>query len=134
MFVHVNIDAMWLVSADAIASFVFYLFLWSSDLQLRAWLLQFILPDSLNCYVLVLYEGNYLVNYLANRGPELQPFVVGSLIQLLCRITKFGWFDDDKFRDVVKESISFLSQVTFFSFPQAVHCIQTINYAILQYL
>lgn len=55
---------------------------------------------------------NYLVNYLANRGPELQPFVVGSLIQLLCRITKFGWFDDDRFKEVVKESFSFLSQAT----------------------
>ncbi|XP_057807952.1 uncharacterized protein LOC131022474 isoform X1 [Salvia miltiorrhiza] len=55
---------------------------------------------------------NYLVNYLANRGPELQPFVIGSLVQLLCRLTKFGWFDDDRFRDVAKESINFLSQAT----------------------
>lgn len=57
------------------------------------------------------YEGNYIVNYLANRGPELQPFVIGSLVQLLCRLTKFGWFDDDRFRDVAKESINFLNQV-----------------------
>ncbi|KAH9619691.1 hypothetical protein KSS87_015760 [Heliosperma pusillum] len=56
--------------------------------------------------------GNYLVNYLATRGPELQHFVIQSLIQLLCRLTKFGWFDDDRFRDVVKESMSFLSQAT----------------------
>ncbi|KAK4268092.1 hypothetical protein QN277_024795 [Acacia crassicarpa] len=55
---------------------------------------------------------NYLLNYLATRGPELQPFVTASLIQLLCRITKFGWFDDDRFWDLVKESMSFLSQVT----------------------
>uniref|UniRef100_A0A5B7AV32 Putative exportin-7 isoform X3 n=1 Tax=Davidia involucrata TaxID=16924 RepID=A0A5B7AV32_DAVIN len=55
---------------------------------------------------------NYLINYLAKRGPELQPFVTGSLIQLLCRVTKFGWFDDDRFRDVVKESMNFLSQAT----------------------
>ncbi|XP_059653720.1 uncharacterized protein LOC132300582 isoform X1 [Cornus florida] len=55
---------------------------------------------------------NYLINYLAKRGPELQPFVTGSLIQLLCRVTKFGWFDDDKFKDVVKESMNFLSQAT----------------------
>ncbi|KAK2991729.1 hypothetical protein RJ639_032459 [Escallonia herrerae] len=54
---------------------------------------------------------NYLISYMANRGPELQPFVTGSLIQLLCRVTKFGWFDDDRFRDVVKESMNFLSQV-----------------------
>ncbi|KAM7472621.1 hypothetical protein LguiA_010804 [Lonicera macranthoides] len=55
---------------------------------------------------------NYLINYLANRGPELQPFVTGSLIQLLCRVTKFGWFDDDRFREVAKESMKFLSQAT----------------------
>ncbi|XP_027114232.1 exportin-7 isoform X1 [Coffea eugenioides] len=93
---------------------------------------QFILDNALTPYALMLASSsllkqvtehslslqlrldirNYLVNYLANRGPELQSFVVGSLIQLLCRITKFGWFDDDKFRDVVKESISFLSQAT----------------------
>ncbi|KAH7547675.1 hypothetical protein JRO89_XS14G0001200 [Xanthoceras sorbifolium] len=55
---------------------------------------------------------NYLINYLATRGPELQPFVTASLIQLLCRLTKFGWFDDDRFRDLVKESTNFLSQAT----------------------
>lgn len=55
---------------------------------------------------------NYIVNYLATRGPKLQPFVIGSLIQLLCRVTKFGWFDDDRFRDVVKESMNFMSQAT----------------------
>lgn len=55
---------------------------------------------------------NYLISYLANRGPELQSFVVGSLVQLLCRLTKFGWFDDDRFRDVANESINFLSQAT----------------------
>ncbi|PNY09092.1 exportin 7 [Trifolium pratense] len=54
----------------------------------------------------------YLINYLATRGPELQPFVTASLIQLLCRVTKFGWFDDDRFRDLVKESMNFLSQAT----------------------
>ena len=51
------------------------------------------------------------MNYLATRGPELQPFVTASLIQLLCRLTKFGWFDDDRFKDVVKESMNFLNQV-----------------------
>ncbi|KAL9271643.1 Exportin-7-like protein [Drosera capensis] len=55
---------------------------------------------------------NYLINYLATRGPELQHFVIQSLIQLLCRLTKFGWLHDDKFRDVVTESMSFLTQAT----------------------
>ena len=53
---------------------------------------------------------SYIFNYLATRGPKLQPFVTASLIQLLCRVTKFGWFDDERFHDVVKESSNFLSQ------------------------
>ena len=68
-----------------------------------------------NC---TLSEGNYLINYLATRGPDLEPFVVGSLIQLLCRVTKFGWLDDDRFKEVIKEAMNFLSQVMnlFFDF------------------
>ncbi|XP_051118324.1 uncharacterized protein LOC127242236 isoform X2 [Andrographis paniculata] len=93
---------------------------------------QFILDNALTPYALMLASSsllkqvtehslslqlrldirNYLINYLANRGPELQPFVIGSLIQLLCRLTKFGWSDDDRFREVAKESINFLSQAT----------------------
>ncbi|KAF2537504.1 hypothetical protein F2Q68_00023235 [Brassica cretica] len=52
----------------------------------------------------------YIVNYLATRGPEMQPFVIASLIQLLCRLTKLGWLDGERFRDVVKESTNFLEQ------------------------
>ncbi|XP_077248975.1 ARM repeat superfamily protein isoform X2 [Tasmannia lanceolata] len=55
---------------------------------------------------------NYVISYLATRGPELQSFVTGSLIQLFCRVTKFGWFDDDRFREVVKDSMNFLSQAS----------------------
>ncbi|KAL6562813.1 hypothetical protein OROHE_005400 [Orobanche hederae] len=55
---------------------------------------------------------NYIINYLANKGPELQPFVIGSLVQILCRLTKFGWLNDDRFRDMAKESINFLNQAT----------------------
>ncbi|KAG0447142.1 hypothetical protein HPP92_028453 [Vanilla planifolia] len=55
---------------------------------------------------------NYVISYLATRGPDLQNFVTGSLIQLLCRITKFGWFEDDIFKEVVNDSTGFLSQAT----------------------
>ncbi|XVF41019.1 hypothetical protein PTKIN_Ptkin01aG0246900 [Pterospermum kingtungense] len=55
---------------------------------------------------------SYIFSYLATRGPKLQPFVTASLIQLLCRLTKFGWFDDERFRDVVKESTNLVSQGT----------------------
>ncbi|KAK4771663.1 hypothetical protein SAY87_032195 [Trapa incisa] len=93
---------------------------------------QYILDNALNPYALMLASSsllkqvtehtlalqlrlhirNYLINYLATRGPKLQPFVTVSLIQLLCRVTKFGWFDDDRFREVVKESTDFLGQAT----------------------
>ncbi|KAF2300870.1 hypothetical protein GH714_017937 [Hevea brasiliensis] len=93
---------------------------------------QYILDNALTPYALMLASSSllkqvtehslslqlrldiryYLVNYLATRGPELQPFVIASLIQLLCRVTKFGWFDDDRFKEVVKESTNFLSQAT----------------------
>ncbi|KAG5631740.1 hypothetical protein H5410_003457, partial [Solanum commersonii] len=53
---------------------------------------------------------NYLINYLATRGIDLEPFVTASLIQLFCRVTKYGWFEDDIFREVVKESTRFLNQ------------------------
>ncbi|KAM3330152.1 hypothetical protein ACQJBY_026878 [Aegilops geniculata] len=52
---------------------------------------------------------NYVMNYLAARGPKLQNFVTISLIQLACRITKFGWFDDDRFREIFKEATDFLA-------------------------
>uniref|UniRef100_M8CQS6 Exportin-7/Ran-binding protein 17 TPR repeats domain-containing protein n=1 Tax=Aegilops tauschii TaxID=37682 RepID=M8CQS6_AEGTA len=54
-------------------------------------------------------QGNYVMNYLAARGPKLQNFVTISLIQLACRITKFGWFDDDRFREIFKEATDFLA-------------------------
>ncbi|KAK7267202.1 hypothetical protein RIF29_19867 [Crotalaria pallida] len=56
---------------------------------------------------------NYLINYLATKGPELETFVLGSLIQLFCRITKFGWLDDERFGEVVKEAMDFLSQAQY---------------------
>ncbi|GLJ18772.1 hypothetical protein SUGI_0335220 [Cryptomeria japonica] len=93
---------------------------------------QYILDNALSPYALVLASSsllkqvtehslslqlrldirNYVVGYLATRGPELQPYVTGSLIQLLCRVTKLGWYDDDRFREIVKESMDFLSQST----------------------
>eukprot|EP00899_Mesostigma_viride_P004716 jgi/Mesvir1/14245/Mv09683-RA.1 len=55
---------------------------------------------------------NFVLTYLFNNGPKLQPFVTTSLVQFLCRITKFGWFDDDRHRDITKEAMKFLSQGT----------------------
>lgn len=55
---------------------------------------------------------NYVIAFLASKGPKSQSFVSSSLIQLLCRITKLGWYDDDCFRDIVKETMKFLTQAT----------------------
>ncbi|CAN1121312.1 XPO7 [Linum perenne] len=93
---------------------------------------QYILDNALSSYALMLASTslmtqitehslslqlrldirNYLVNYLATRGPNLEHYVIASLIRLLCRLTKFGWFDDDRFKELVKESTSFLTQAT----------------------
>lgn len=54
---------------------------------------------------------NYVVTFLA-RSPKTVAFVTSSLIQLLCRVTKLGWYDDEHFRDVVTECTNFLAQGT----------------------
>ncbi|GAB4820934.1 hypothetical protein N2152v2_007980 [Parachlorella kessleri] len=46
------------------------------------------------------------------RGPQLEGFVVTSLIQLLCRTTKLGWFDDDAYRTVVDDAQKLLEKGT----------------------
>ncbi|KAM7254642.1 hypothetical protein ACFE04_004022 [Oxalis oulophora] len=60
--------------------------------------------------IYTLVEGNYLINYLATRGPDLATFVLGSLIQLLCRVIKFGWLDDERFTELVTDATIFLNQ------------------------
>lgn len=51
---------------------------------------------------------NYILSYLANQGPGLQNFVVTSLIKLVCRITKLGWFDDPTHRELTDDVTTFL--------------------------
>ena len=45
---------------------------------------------------------NYVLTFLFNRGPGLAPFVATSLVQLLARVTKLGWFDVEAQREIVK--------------------------------
>lgn len=55
--------------------------------------------------------GNYILTYLARKGTMLRPFAITALIQLLCRITKLGWFDTDgQLRKVVTQTTTFLKQ------------------------
>jgi exportin-7 len=51
---------------------------------------------------------NYVLGYLAQKGPSLEKYVTTSLIQLVCRLTKFGWFDDDQFKELNHEVSKFL--------------------------
>lgn len=51
---------------------------------------------------------NYVLTYLANNGPQLENFVVVSLIKLVCRITKLGWFDDPIHRELADDVTKFL--------------------------
>ena len=41
---------------------------------------------------------------MRRRGPGLEQYVTASLVQLLCRMTKLCWFDDDRFRGIVDDS------------------------------
>lgn len=53
----------------------------------------------------------YILNYLATR-PNLQSFVIQSLVALLAKITKYGWFDSYKdemiFRKIDQDVKEFL--------------------------
>ncbi|CAM9433954.1 unnamed protein product [Ascophyllum nodosum] len=91
---------------------------------------QYILDHSENAYALLLASSsltrlisnhwnsftppqrveirNYILNYLGSVGPNLTDYVKTSLIQLLCRITKLGWFDDPQHREVVDAVMRFL--------------------------
>ena len=51
---------------------------------------------------------NYVLGYLANNGPQLQDFLTMSLIKLVCRITKLGWFDDPTHRELADDVTKFL--------------------------
>lgn len=51
---------------------------------------------------------NYVLGYLANKGPQLQDFLVTSLVKLVCRITKLGWFDDSAHRELADDVTKFL--------------------------
>lgn len=51
---------------------------------------------------------NYILSYLANKGQGMEQYVLKHLVLLVCRITKLGWFDDPRHRDLVKEVTKFL--------------------------
>lgn len=50
----------------------------------------------------------WVLSYLASSGPTVAPFIVSSLVQLLCRITKMGWFEDPSHQKITDEVGQFL--------------------------
>lgn len=51
---------------------------------------------------------NYVLNYLANQGPQLEGFVIDELISLLCCLIKLGWNDGDTYKSIVDDISRFL--------------------------
>lgn len=51
---------------------------------------------------------NYVLNYLANKGPQLEQYVRLELSTLLCRVTKLGWSDGETHRTIVDDVMRFL--------------------------
>ena len=51
---------------------------------------------------------DYLLNYLFTKGPGLSSFVSLALVQLLGRITKVSWFEDDRHQATVDDAKKFL--------------------------
>lgn len=47
---------------------------------------------------------SYFLSYLCTHAPTLQPFVAASLCQLLSRLVKLGWYDDEGFRALPDEA------------------------------
>lgn len=47
----------------------------------------------------------FVMNYLVARGPGLTDFVTTCLVKLVVRITKLGWFDGTRHREIVDEAL-----------------------------
>lgn len=53
---------------------------------------------------------NYFLTYLDSNCTRLEHFVSVSLVQLLCRTAKLGWFDADTHRQIVEDAKRFLER------------------------
>jgi len=54
---------------------------------------------------------DYLLQLLGTRGPSLEDFAVKAVVALVCRLTKFGWFDEGEgMRRLVAEAPRFLQE------------------------
>ncbi|CAG9462330.1 unnamed protein product [Pedinophyceae sp. YPF-701] len=49
----------------------------------------------------------WALSLLYNKGPTLEAFVLTSLLRLLARVRKLGWFEDDQHRKIVDDARKF---------------------------
>ena len=80
-----------------------------AQLMASSSLLKLVTEHTLNAAIR-LEMRNYFLGYLDTRGPGLEPYVATSMVQLLCRTTKLGWFDDDQHRNIVEDAKQFLAK------------------------
>ena len=50
----------------------------------------------------------FLLDVISTKGPSMEAWVVTKTCTLLARITKLGWFEDDRHRHVVEDASKFL--------------------------
>eukprot|EP01119_Soliformovum_irregulare_P014862 TRINITY_DN4101_c0_g1_i2.p1 TRINITY_DN4101_c0_g1~~TRINITY_DN4101_c0_g1_i2.p1 ORF type:complete len:1062 (+),score=299.67 TRINITY_DN4101_c0_g1_i2:98-3283(+) len=48
---------------------------------------------------------NHMLAFLAERGPNLTPIVITSLVQIIARITKLGWFEHSSHQEQLLEEV-----------------------------
>lgn len=61
---------------------------------------------------------HYFLGWLDGRGAALEPFVLGSLLLLLARTTKLGWWDGDAFRSAPEDAERMLDAARAAASPQ----------------
>ena len=52
----------------------------------------------------------YFPPYLESRAPTLPPFVAAAIVQLIARLVKLSWYDEDAFRTVADEGAAMLGR------------------------
>jgi exportin-7 len=57
--------------------------------------------------------GDFLLNILAEKGPNLENYANDMIVEVICRITNIAWFDNSpEIREIVSQAEQFL-QVSF---------------------
>eukprot|EP00210_Caulerpa_lentillifera_P005833 g5577.t1 len=73
---------------------------------------------------------NYVLHYLSNNVSGMEPYVVDSLVRLVCRIVRLGWFEDPQQRSIIDSCKKLMSTAS--SFEQYLLSVQILNGLILE--